>query len=400
MPFNPILTAKLTRGDDRDRAPFFAGRKTEIQSFNHAVENAGDKDQAVFRIFQGPPGCGKTSLVNHLADTCADTAVFIRCDPSDLANAQALWARIDKTALDRGSSATRTGAFIAAAVGEHLGMRSAAAAVRGSLAEHSARNATLVLHLDEAHALDPENSAMLLKLHTTGIGVPCVMVLTGLGHTRSVVSAVRGLTRLARDATVDMDEMSDAECADSTLELLDAVGAVGTAAERVSQANLVGGLANRWPQHLHCAQVALCEELLRVHGVLRDADTERVRERSKAMRHDYYGLRLMDHPVFSIDRAVTKRALIALAIRDVRGKRALRDTCAREFKSADAMEWFDEHGVSPLRFADTLIEKGLVREKEGRWRAATPSMVDWAAREVGTPLPPKPREQAAGNLHH
>ena len=61
MPFDRRPARSLTL-DDRGIAPYFAGRKREIESFMDALAAAARKDQAVFRIFQGAPDCGKTSL--------------------------------------------------------------------------------------------------------------------------------------------------------------------------------------------------------------------------------------------------------------------------------------------------------------------------------------------------
>ena len=143
-------------------------------------------------------------------------------------------------------------------------------------------------------------------------------------------------------------------------------------------ADLTGELAHEWPQHLHCAQVSLCEELLRTDGALRDVDTRRVRERSDAMRHAYYDLRL-DYAPFRIDRPTTRRILVEIASRDVRGDIALESVCAGAIERAGLSEPFAGRGVTPLHFSDALIEKGIVRDKKGLWRVAIPSMAEWAA---------------------
>ena len=56
--------------------------------------NTASKPQAVFRIYQGPPGCGKTSLAYHLAETRAKNTLFVRCDPEDLIDSSSLLKRI------------------------------------------------------------------------------------------------------------------------------------------------------------------------------------------------------------------------------------------------------------------------------------------------------------------
>ncbi len=51
MTFNREL-AEALKFDDRDVAPFFAGRHAEIESFQNALAAAREKPQAVFRIYQ------------------------------------------------------------------------------------------------------------------------------------------------------------------------------------------------------------------------------------------------------------------------------------------------------------------------------------------------------------
>jgi len=82
MRFNTELARKL-KFDDRDVAPFFAGRQAEIKSFENALESAEEKSQAVFRIYQGAPGCGKTSLAFHLPKITAETTIFTRFSETD-----------------------------------------------------------------------------------------------------------------------------------------------------------------------------------------------------------------------------------------------------------------------------------------------------------------------------
>ena len=77
MPFDRELATEILNSRDRDTALFFAGRKAEIRAFERAVAEASQYKQATFRIYQGAPGCGKTSLAHHLADTCVDKVLFV-----------------------------------------------------------------------------------------------------------------------------------------------------------------------------------------------------------------------------------------------------------------------------------------------------------------------------------
>ena len=92
MAFDSDQTRKFIDLGDRDIAPFFAGRAAEIAHFESSF-NALDwenKRTAAFRIFQGAPGCGKTSLVEHLRQRYADELLFVDIRRGHLVSEQAL----------------------------------------------------------------------------------------------------------------------------------------------------------------------------------------------------------------------------------------------------------------------------------------------------------------------
>ena len=70
MRFDAPRAHQLLRQRDRDDAPFFAGRRAEIQRFDDALAEVGGRREhdnaATFLVYQGAPGCGKTSLMHHL----------------------------------------------------------------------------------------------------------------------------------------------------------------------------------------------------------------------------------------------------------------------------------------------------------------------------------------------
>ena len=70
MGFDSELARALLEEVDRDTAAFFAGRRAEIQRFDEALRTVEHRfegnERALFLVYQGAPGCGKTSLVSHL----------------------------------------------------------------------------------------------------------------------------------------------------------------------------------------------------------------------------------------------------------------------------------------------------------------------------------------------
>ena len=91
MGFNPELARRLLREVDRDTAAFFAGRREEIQRFDDtlaALEDRYERNRrALFLVYQGAPGCGKTSLVSHLRETRPEeVGLLVDVQPAHLAS--------------------------------------------------------------------------------------------------------------------------------------------------------------------------------------------------------------------------------------------------------------------------------------------------------------------------
>jgi len=334
MTFNTELARKL-KFDDRDVAPFFAGRQAEIKSFETALESAEEKSQAVFRIYQGAPGCGKTSLAFHLPKITAETTIFTRFSETD---------NFDKAGR----------------------------------VKHVPKNAKVVIHIDEAHSMGEKFDGFLKALHVKGVGWPCVVLLTGLNQTRSRVVGIKGLSRLAKDVTINMGAMAHEECVASTIDMLGAIGAIG---DREDAARRTASLSFGWPQHLTTAQEALRDELIReeIAGDLSKADFARIKRQSGESRASYYKSRI-EHGLPSRNKALTLRMLDALRTRPIcMDIQELGERCAQIIESHPQTGRFQILPDQGLDYAEALIQKGVVVETDKGFEIAIPSMGDWAA---------------------
>ena len=74
--------------------------------------------------------------------------------------------------------------------------------------------------------------------------------------------------------------------------MLDKLGVEGAETQRQEAVQTVVEEAHGWPQHLFCAQQALCRELLRTDGSLRGVDPGTLRADTEADRYAYYQGRL------------------------------------------------------------------------------------------------------------
>ena len=377
MAFNHDLATILLDDRDRDFARFFAGRESEIGKFGRALREAGRSRQAVFRIFQGAPGCGKTSLAMHLESVCGAEALFVQVGIEDLASRDALAARVRAVAVHAAPIWSKIASNALEALGSGLKMPPIAAA-GDSLAGRAERSSTIVLHLDEAQIVDSTVATVLAGLHSRGMDVPAVCLCTGLSHTEDAIRALAGLSRLAEDATTNMGRMDDGECIESTLAMLLALRTGGDDDSRHRAASRVAELSLGWPQHLHCAQQALCRELVRTGGVIEEVQMEAVRKESDRRRFRYYearvrGTALAEWPELTASVAdYVQRHKPQL-------KRQLLEMCLSEIERQRLREHpaFDVH---PQDFVDLMVTKGVVAyAPDGRLDMAIPSMAKWLA---------------------
>ena len=252
------------------------------------------------------------------------------------------------------------------------------------VAERTAPKPTLVLHMDEAQLIDQEQDALVL-LHTDGVDLPALCLFTGLSHTESRLRSVGGLSRLAKNVTTNMGRMADPECAESTAMMLDKLGVEGPDAERQEAVETVVEEAHGWPQHLFCAQQALCRELVRTDGGLRAVDLDTLRADSQADRHAYYQGRLEGE----LARWPKLAAAVAAQVmrQEVDTEPELTKLCRREVSRLKLDEDRD-FGVEPVEFVRQMVEKGVLSPTgERRYVVPTPSMLTWLADRHGASTP-------------
>ena len=242
---------------------------------------------------------------------------------------------------------------------------------------------------DEAQNLNRRQVKTLAEMHKTGIGLPSVLLLAGLSHTYDVLSAPNAISRLVANAAMNMGAMTDEECAESTLAMLDELGPTGGAVERRALAERVARVSHSWPQHLNRAQQALCRELGRVNGDLGRVDFARVEHDSDEARAGYYNNRLRD-PAFDEVELLVHHIIGAVDKGNIRNRPDLRRVC-REQIAALNLDQDQDSNFNPSNVADALVRKGIVcRTEDRRYAMPIPSMVEWAKdqiRESGRPGP-------------
>jgi len=360
---------------DRDVAPFFAGRTAEIASFNEALDTARQKSQAVFCIYQDAPGCGKTSLADHLSRISGERTLFTRFSESDDFDKESL-----AVAVHEAAAAANKPAEIAKEVAEIalslIGKDRLAQILKEGGLGAIPKSTDIVIHIDEARSMGDKFNPFIKTLHAKGIGWPCVVLLTGLSQTQRRIERIPGMSRLAEDATQHMGAMALAECVDSTMNMLNTIGATG---DHEDAAYRVARLSFGWPRHLNRAQKALRDELLieDVDGDLQRADFGRIKQKSDESRVHYYASRI-NAPLLAQGQALTLRMLDALReTRSINTIRELASLCKRVIERHGVHGDFPFDPQQGLAFAEALMQRGILVESGTSFEIAIPSMADW-----------------------
>ena len=385
MPFNTELARQIAFEDiPRDDARYFEGRVKEIEAFNLSLNASARRLQSVFRIYQGAPGCGKTSLAHHLAET-TPSAVFVKLSDEHLTDFPAVIRRIQSAARKQSGNQALNAVRWSAAFVERLTGKTLTKQIQDAADRIATHELRFALHIDEAHSLNGNALNVLKRMHVAGLGdverMPCVLVLTGLAHTQEHINSHSGLTRAGDTTTINMTKMATQECADSTARMLIELNPDGGTSEaRQSLANLAAQASFGWPRHLSSAQKAICEALLQTDGNALALDYRKINARCAELRSEYYEERMNDVPEYKNHPNAFKRVIVAIAARPLpRQPDHLAALCRDEINKDSLIE---KTLPDAITMATAMDATGVVERKGEHWALAIPSMAAWAEQQL------------------
>ena len=386
MPFDAAAARQFIDTDDRDVARWFVGREREIEAVDTAVNVSKDgRVQTVFRVLQGAPGVGKSSLLTHLIENAPDNRFYVRVRHEDLVSSAALDARIDHVLGEREPAAARAFGLAIRAAGHHV---RAGEVADESIRDHRRQRAAdldMVLLLDEAQTIEPNRSnTVLVDLHSVGFGRPCLMLFTGLSHTADTIGAINGVSRPADTAIVNLTKLSDGECDQSTQMMLDEFHVDAAVDLRNVACRYVANVSKGWPQHLAGAQKALALQLIEHEGQLNRVDYRAVGRESDERRFRYYRNRLDNEPLLSNRRFTASVVAAIQGMNQPVDHDGLYDLCSQALKGRTIPTRLRDLSPEPGELADALVARGVLAkavDNEGhstdRYEIAIPSMVSW-----------------------
>ena len=349
-------------GTQRDRPPYFAGRKAELSALRKRLDRlrATGDPRAGMSLIVGVPGVGKTQLalafarhavvndsqptVRHLA---LNTSVLENDIDLFMAIANALKAdKIGRQVADLDSKNTRrdfgVGWLKAGRTREHV--RHTGRLFSLLLASSRTRmwkDSALVLTIDELQTIRRQGLRALRVLHEGDHGCPLLVVGIGLQHTPTVLagsSDTPGISRLAQ--VIQLRPLPAEDALDAVTGNMRALGHV------IPQecASALAEASQGFPQHVHGYLAAALAAIDEYGSLAEGPSLQAALHAGHRSRIDYYDSRLLllhgIKPMQALTDVLEQRAARMLAIEE-----AIAELDAAGFDGKDAIARAIAHGV-------------------------------------------------------
>ena len=373
------------RAGDRSKAgpdPYFVGRKRELATFLQALELTADegggcgKDETL--LFQGPPGAGKTALLEECAVLVVARAnhVVVRVQADELGSAYGLIQAIDAAVGIRAARritadlAERGGRIGPVGVGPRLGAPgSAATQLRAR--EDAWKEKVIVLLVDEAQNIPGEEEstevqAITSYLHSSARAARILLACFGLGDTQDKLAAV-GVSRLAINRVATLHPLTVAQARESISRVFAACGAQGPVVERARWIDALAELSQGWPQHMRVVASAALEELS-AHGMdVTQSSLARALRVGTAAKIQYYEARLS-----AVKEWLPVYRRLAAALDESGATHLDIDRINRA-----AAPYLDKWETKFRDFLTATVHAGILSWREGRYVIPIPSFADY-----------------------
>ena len=400
---------------DRGESPFFSGRNQEIEDVELSIEGVMERlrlgkpkpasDETW--LFQGPPGVGKSALLEKLEDRwkakeTEGTPIAVPLRPDIILNQANLVAKIadavaaanddsetaDKlhqiVSVDRGSSTDIGSELIIKASTQISRSKSVATNPRELNWETLTRffprenwKRPVVLLLDEVQSLHRwKGPSEISNLHQGIHGLPIIPIYAGLSDSFEALRT-HDISRMARRRRVTLGALDQREAEASAMLMLDTFRVGGT--HRGDWARRIARECSGWPQHLQTSLQALAEAVVDNNGALgptEGAFADSVSEMSETYRNEYYEERLDDDLAGSI-------GLVHIALDAARppGKTLaeLKDIVANRANGSKEYKHQLPEMLDVSMFLNRMIKRGFLQlSRSGRrFACPIPSMTDY-----------------------
>ncbi len=394
---------------DRILNPVFVGREDAIERIDDCLElirtrrhepgTGTPSAKGLMQLIQGPPGVGKTSLLDTMTDRyidrLADGGIPHKVIPIVISNTRTL--SVDHVnremqngmirVLDRiGNEDVRV--FVRKLFSivrdiDFFGLRLGRSDTREASLPRLPKNCTILLMIDEIQTATSDldaAAAVLQHLEAGSNGQAIMPVLAGLANSSDHLERL-GLSRQADDSITYLKPLLPSEIVAATHRFITAFGIQSMPATRQLWARTLWRWSKGWPKHLQNGLSVLATQLLNTQGDLVAVDLMTAQRMERAKRIQYYWTRFGDEQ--RRNPALLGNVMARLGRDPVSARRveaAIRDTMQMGvWDDTPAPEW------------DDMLRRGLIDIERIQARGSTyacpiPSLHSFAVTCTGPPL--------------
>ncbi len=304
--------------EDRMINPFFTGRKdlqyridqkSKIIGQDYLKDPGSNPAGGQTQVIQGPPGIGKTSLLEKIRQNCIeqlnDETVDDKIIPVMIADPvnltfHYLGTRIQETIseLDKRITSAKVKEKASMALHKISSVSAFGASVGWDNSSEGQlvfpKKYTILLLVDEIQSIPPDKQSDQAKvihhLHTGSNRYPIFPVFAGLSNSKTVLMEAVS-PRFGRDALHHLQPLSLEEVKESLGKFLDHFHVTSTPGLTSEWGERIGEWVDGWPKHVENTLVALGHGLMATEGKLSAVDGLAVKDRATQYRVDYYKTR-------------------------------------------------------------------------------------------------------------
>lgn len=380
-------------GKARGHSPFFVGRKPEIAFVEQVVSSEKglreSRDTNGINLFSGPPGAGKTNLLQVVAERATEgkgplaAPLVVYTTPETLTSLESLLALCAESALMLSQKHGNLGRFAEGAgkvLLNYLTLGKAEETLRHIRQVSLAMRPVVLLTVDEAQNSTEANKGVYTALNQGNFPIPAAAVFAGLSNTELALEKA-GISRLGEDRHIRMPPLAAEDCREAMAKFLDRYE-IGTE-RRESWLDLAETRSDFFPRHLHSVLLATARTAIGEKGgtltedSLRSAEVETAKDRSRFYKRRSSAL------------SPAELWLAAKVVAEVEGREAglpfvigsiLRQESHLENEEIRELAATLDHE----KFAESLIRKGMLQKREDNtYEAPIPSFSTWLAQDYG-----------------
>ena len=305
--------------EDRMINPFFTGRedlqyrieqKSKLISQKYLKGSSSNPAGGQTQVIQGPPGIGKTSLLEKIRQNCIDQlndeSVSHKIIPVMVTNPRILTFKhlsmnIHDTIKELDSKITITkvkeNASMALSKISSLSLHGFGIGWDNSSVDKLTfpKNYTILLLIDEIQTIANKEGSevedVLLGLHGGSNGYPIFPVFAGLSNSEAVLLEKMSSPRLGVGAVHNLQPLSLEEVKESFGKFIEHFNVESTPGLTSELGDEIGEWVDGWPKHVENSLRAFGELLLEVKGKLSAVDVLAVKDRATQYRVNYYNSR-------------------------------------------------------------------------------------------------------------